>query len=1229
MTATLGGVEGLQSNTAGGMNLPASLSLVDRAQPGWAEDIIPTDSPATAGAGPSSATAIDVTSGILENHPGPDLDAHNPVGLSPAFARLYRSAQAERGSHSPGMARGWSHNYDLTLKASNPNALSSLTLKYPNGALETWGVSGTTLTPQTPGTPYVVTGIANGGGQWTSLTMQFKDRTAYVFTPVLPLSSGLYRLTQILNAVGSAVNITYNSADGSLSAISNDASPVQSLLTFAYSGALMSSVKDNVSGRVITYTYDTANNLSTVSQVNPPNAALWTYTYDTIAAHGATAAWPLLTQVSVPDTNGGATPIAYPKTQYDGIGRVTGFTDANSNRRNYNYAAGATTIEAREPDGTLDTTWTQNFDGTGADTGTVDAFGYASHIVYGDTANNPKQPTQITNRNSQITTIVYDSFGNVVSVKTPFKHNGATQYLMTKFAYTYTDTAFPFGRLDSVQEGNFTLNEFRTPTTYTYYDGTQTAGGIVQPKGLLHMVTGPIPGTSSNPGTALVQEYIYTALGNVSQLNYPAPNNNAPAAGQTYNFVSYTFNYTTVALRRSSDADGTIWDSRRSSRRPAFLTQGGVRIHNATSKTMITIVNGNVIYESDAVGYITKREYNSANQVTKISYPADTGTNVTGNYLTLAYNFPGGALNYTKLFSATGALIQTSQSTAGTEGEFKSLAGDALPSGRDYDALYRAKAARDGNGHQTGQQYDLVGNAKRLTFPGNTGGVADSRSATYDADGNPATQTNGDNLTTVILRETEDSQIKTVQYAALPSVSLTYDDYGRVNDVSDSTAEQQFDYDDLDNVTEVRTIYKDIPNQPILTVHYDYFPDGSRKDMITPAGTYSYAYYDSGQLFKTFTPWNAPIIEYYQSDGRLLEETTPLTTTTYTTNGRGLLISLLNMDRTSNPSPISNYNTLNYDAQGNLRNMRVDITGFGQAPPVSSGLLSYGYDTFSRLTSETSLLDSGGTAAGTYTQIYDPGYNLTRAYDNAGNMTQVPGQGNINYNLNDQIQGSSVNGTGDATGYGLFDELSRLFKANTTPVGPGFTAGYLADGRRAWKTSNASGSSRFYYLYDGDKVICELDANGNVTNKFGWGFAGLSMRQEAAAPASYHIYLYDPQGNATQRLTKTNGTNPYSVDYVSFYDAYGTQRSQVGAQGAVGTPMQYPTPDMVGFKGQFGAWTDNETSFVDASKPGGVPLEIRTPAVWTGEQLLRSGGGAGVCRVRRILPRRTFWAMRP
>ena len=38
---------------------------------------------------------------------------------------------------------------------------------------------------------------------------------------------------------------------------------------------------------------------------------------------------------------------------------------------------------------------------------------------------------------------------------------------------------------------------------------------------------------------------------------------------------------------------------------------------------------------------------------------------------------------------------------------------------------------------------------------------------------------------------------------------------------------------------------------------------------------------------------------------------------------------------------------------------------------------------------------------------------------------------------------------------------------------------------------------------------------------------------------------------------------------------------------------------MVGFRGQFGVWTDNETSFVDSAAPS-VPLEIRTPGVWTG-----------------------------
>ena len=1191
--------EGLPSNVAGNVSLPASLDSVDRAQPGWAEDILPTDSPATAGAGPSAATSIDVTSGILENHPGPDLDAHNPVGLSPSFGRLYRSAQAERNYRSPGLSRGWSHNLDLRITQSG----SLLTLIYPNGAKETWTANAGAITPNTPGTPYVVTGTGTAGA-YTSLTMQFKDRTAYVFSVPQNLNDGTLRLTKMVNAVGSAVTIFYNN-DGSLNALVNDASPAQTLLTFGYNGGsgLLSSVTDNVGGRVVSYSYDTSSNLSAVSQVNAANTALWAYKYTSITnTSNGTNTWPLLTQVGVPDpTQPTQNQIAYyPASQSDGIGRVTGFTDANNNQRNYNYGNGATTVEAREPDGTLDTTWTQTFNSSGADTGTVDAYGYASHIVYGD-ANNPKQPTSIKNRNGQETTIVYDGFGNLVSIKTPFKHDNTTQYLMTKFAFTYTDPTFPFGRLDSVQEGNFSLNEFRAPTTYTYYNGAEIKNGVVQPKGLLHLVTGPIPGTSSNPGAALVQEYIYTALGNVSQLNYPAPNNNAPAAGQPYSFVSYTFSYTTPPYAGAPTPTERLGQ-------PTLVTPPGILTRSGLLRQAYKNYDydayGNVIYEADRLGITTRREYNNyANQVTKITFPPD-GTGA-GNYLVLGYGFPGGGVTYAQLYSPSGALIQTSRSLAGKEGEFASLGGDAIASGHYYDALYRARAVQDGKAQQTGLQYDLAGNAKRLTFPGNTGGAADSHSATYDADGNPATQTNGDNLTTLIIRESEDSQVKAVQYTTRPSISLAYDDYGRVNDVSDATAEQQVDYDDLDNITEVRTIYKDIPNQPTRTVHYDYFPDGSRKDMVTPAGTYYYTYYDSGQIYKTDTPWLL-ITDYYQNNGRLLAETTTTHASTpalfseadYTLSGRGLITSLINMGgpvTTGGPATaLQSFNTITYDVQGNRRMEKVDLTRANNAPPIFGGTLGYGYDAFNRLTSETSNLDSGGSP-GIITQTYTPGYDLTRAYDAAGNMTQVPGQGSILYNINNQILGAAKNGNGDATGYGTFNETSQLTKANTTPVGPGFTAGYLADGRRAWKQSNASGSTRFYYLYDGDKVVAELDANGNVSNAFGWGFTGLVTRQESA-PAAYHVYLYDPNGNAAERLTATNSTNRYMVDYVSFYDAYGTQRSQVSAQSG----KQYPTPDMVGFRGQFGVWTDNETSFVDSTTPGGVPLEIRSPGVWTG-----------------------------
>ena len=53
------------------------------------------------------------------------------------------------------------------------------------------------------------------------------------------------------------------------------------------------------------------------------------------------------------------------------------------------------------------------------------------------------------------------------------------------------------------------------------------------------------------------------------------------------------------------------------------------------------------------------------------------------------------------------------------------------------------------------------------------------------------------------------------------------------------------------------------------------------------------------------------------------------------------------------------------------------------------------------------------------------------------------------------------------------------------------TTGYLAGGRRAFKTSSAGTK---YYLYDGKSPICEIDSTGAVTALNTWGVEGLVSR---------------------------------------------------------------------------------------------------------------------------------------
>ncbi len=193
--------------------------------------------------------------------------------------------------------------------------------------------------------------------------------------------------------------------------------------------------------------------------------------------------------------------------------------------------------------------------------------------------------------------------------------------------------------------------------------------------------------------------------------------------------------------------------------------------------------------------------------------------------------------------------------------------------------------------------------------------------------------------------------------------------------------------------------------------------------------------------------------------------------------------------------------------------------------------------------------------------------------------------GPLGYNADNQLllQNGSYDGEGNP---------SRFYDLNGNAATPTFDVenrltglsslssfGYRDDGLRAWKQTPAGTGSKFYYLYSGTAVIAEVDSTGKATNLFAYGANGLMQRQEVANSRTLE-YTFDPSGNVVQRRTSVNALSTLS-DFTCVYDAFGQQLGCVDRNSGT----QATDQDTVGFGGQFGGWTDNETDAVQAGAP--------------------------------------------
>ncbi len=1040
--------------------------------------------------GPSAPEPVDLTSGRETFAPSPDLAIYNPNGIGVIWQRAYVGYQALvgiAGYGSPGLARGWIHNYDVTL-TSTSGSWGAVKLNYPSGLTEA-------LTPQldgngqpigtfttVAGAPYLVNGVAGSpAGTWQSITVTWGDQTKWKFTQ---FSGTTYSLNQITNRTGQSLNFTWNGSRALTQVADAGSGSVLLTLTYNFSGKLASAT--DIYNRQIAYTFTTATAttqsfLQSVSQVvaagtpNPP--AHWTFAYTTEKGQ-------LLNTMTVPSPNGTGNSTA--TINYDATGKVTSLVDANGNQRVYTYNASTTVIQVKDAANNIALSWTQKFDSSKRDTGITDALNHSTTIAYTDAAN-PLRPTTITDRNSHSTSFTYDQFGNVRTVTTP--RNVTT-------TYTWDYTAFSLGRLVSVQEGT------KPATTITYNE----------PTGLIQTITRPAPNGSGTTTTT----YTYDSLGNL--LTMVGPGNNAATT------ITTTLNYTT---------DGGYSQSAKVAQ-PVTVTDnlGHVTHMRYDSQGRTTSV-------TDALGNETDFTYNLVGQPDTTTYPATGQTGSGHSQTTNSYLYVGGPLTTTTAFDESNVQVRQVSRTYGLEGEVLSVSGSTEPVTNTYDALYRIKTLKDGNNNTTTYAYNNIGLVSLITMPGSE----TTQFPSYDNDGNLLQRIDGNNVTTNYLYTDSESLLTDIQYPASTSLNVHfgYDSYGRRSSMTDATGSQSYTYGNLDELLSTATTYTGLAAK---TISYSYYPNGSRQTMTTPAGAFNYYFDAAGRPSSVINPFSETASWGYQDNDWLSTQTLANgATANYTYNPLGQVTRLLNQ---ISGNTISDFSSIGYDGVGNKTSVTATVPGATSL----SGVTGYSYDSKDQITQETSTRNGGFTDNFVYDSAGSPttfkgvtkAYNSNNqqtgtgfGYDGNGNPTTYNGT-TLTFDPENRVTAFGSALTAAYNGDGL-----RAWKQNSTSrtyfLYDGVNAIVELDPAGNVIATNTYGARRLNSRRTGStSVFYIFDSGGNVSERSDASSTILSDHLLAAHGVVLSGLLPDPFGFKSQFGSYTDNETGLQLLTHRYYD---------------------------------------------------------------------------------------------
>jgi RHS repeat-associated protein len=550
---------------------------------------------------------------------------------------------------------------------------------------------------------------------------------------------------------------------------------------------------------------------------------------------------------------------------------------------------------------------------------------------------------------------------------------------------------------------------------------------------------------------------------------------------------------------------------------------------------------GNVTVIKDPMGNTTEFEYDSHNNLTKVTRAQPFG------YVTK------------RKYDANKNLIEKARQTDN--------AGNPLQvTSYTYDILDRIQTIEDAAGNVTTYGYDANGNKSMVLDPesNTTSFIYDERNLLWeviDALGNTTRYSYDENGN---LNYINDPRFNTTAYA--------YDGFDRlVSTTYSDSSKEEYTYDVNSNIKT-----KEDAKSQIITYDYDAlnrlvsktYPDAKAIEYV----------YDKGSRLKQVTSDIGTTIYNYDTADRVTGVTYP--------DGKNVSYEYdINSNRTKLTLPDASYITYEYDQLNRLTAIKDQassaIVSYSydalsrrtQLDYANNMRTSYSYDAINRLTSLTNRRNSAtpvtvssfnytydsvgnrkamATQTGTHSYVYDATYQLKSVvypeasglmsksfnYDKVGNRTSTINGGTVNYasnNLNQYINVGDSNCAYDpngnmvasATNTYSYDSENRLTSATT----PSHTAsyGYDAFGRRISKTVDGATTK---YLYDGDQIIAEYDGSDNLIAKYING-ASIDETIRMDRGGNSYYYHYDGLGSITN-LTDATGATVESYAYDVF-----------------------------------------------------------------------------------------------